>query len=422
MSSPHIHDKEKKLGIYVHIPFCHSTCAYCDFDSTTGAGPEAMTRYLSAMREHIEEYSPQMDGYVIDTVYFGGGTPTVFGSWRLIAALDEIKRCGHVSLDAEITLEANPESIDLVEMRRLRRAGFNRISIGVQSSVDSQLNTLGRLHNYEMSKNAVEIAREAGFDNISVDMMFGLPNQTRDEFAADLLNIIALQPDNISCYMLKLEENTPFAIYKDSPFLPDDDIVSDMYLYAVDTLGKYGYDQYEISNFARRGKISEHNYRYWTGGEYIGIGAAAHSYIGNTRYSVISDVEKYCSLMEKDGSVIDTTDVISDYELLSEYLMLRLRTTEGVSEEEYHAIYNFGMKRILELLKTYEERGWTVHENGRWSFTPEGFLLSNTLISELLDAQQRERAETIRPWQTMPIPNDQTTLFEEERRTIANYI
>ncbi|MDR0916916.1 MAG: radical SAM family heme chaperone HemW [Oscillospiraceae bacterium] len=416
-------NQRKPLGIYIHIPFCHARCAYCDFYSSTACSAERMNRYAAALRRHITEYSAQLDGYIVDTVYFGGGTPTVFGAERLISVLDRLKRRGHVSLDAEITLEANPESVDVNDLRRLRRAGFNRISIGIQSSKQNHLTTLGRLHNFETAERAVEYAREAGFTNVSVDVMYGLPNQTREDFADDLLRIAALQPDHISCYGLKIEEGTPFYIYNGSPFLPTDDDAADMYLYAVDTLERYGYTQYEISNFARQGRQSLHNLKYWLGDEYLGIGASAHSYIGGTRYAVISDAEQYMQMIETGGGVVESRETIADYELLSEYLMLRLRTTRGVSEDEYKAIYNCGMARVLELLASYEERGWVEHTDERWRFTPEGFLLSNTLIGELLDAQQRERTELVRPqYRTVETDTGQASLFENERRTVASFI
>jgi len=199
--------------------------------------------------------------------------------------------------------------------------------------------------------------------------------------------------------------------------LPDDDKQADMYLYAVDVLSRFGYKQYEVSNFARRGKRSRHNSKYWHSDEYIGFGASAHSYVGSVRYAIYSDIERYVEGLDKGEGVIETSEEIEGYELAAEYLMLRLRTVEGVSEEEYSSIYKSGMKRVLELFVFYEERGWVQRRDERWRFTPEGFLLSNTLIGEILDAQMREQRETLHPWQTAPLEDDdQTTLFKSERR------
>ncbi|MDR2502486.1 MAG: radical SAM family heme chaperone HemW [Oscillospiraceae bacterium] len=411
------------LGVYVHIPFCKTRCAYCDFYSTSGR-ENNMWQYVDALRTHIGEYAEQLDNYLIDTVYFGGGTPSLFGAARLIAVLDELKRRGHVSLDAEITLEANPESVSLNDLRRLRRAGFNRISIGIQSAKESYLSSLGRAHSFKTAERAVKSARAAGFRNVSVDIMYGLPNQSREDFADDLLRIAALNPDHISCYGLKLEEGTAFYVFKDSPFLPDDDVQADMYLYAADALGRFGYYQYEVSNFARRGFESRHNLKYWLGQEYLGFGPSASSYIGCARHTLVSDLDKYINGIKNGGGLIETTEEISDYELLREYIMLRLRTIYGISEEEYRGIYNVGMERIAELLAMYEEQGWALYRDGRWRFTAEGFLLSNTLIGELLDAQRRERIVRVAPWQTEPdFAALQTTLFPEtELHSVSNFI
>jgi oxygen-independent coproporphyrinogen-3 oxidase len=406
---------EKKLGVYIHIPFCRSRCLYCDFYSTAGRDGD-MARYLSALLRHIREYSPQLDGYVIDSVYFGGGTPSRFGAARLIAVLDELKRRGHVSLDAEITLEANPESVERGDFTRLRRAGFNRVSLGVQSADDKALHGLGRVHSFKDAEDAVAAVRAAGFNGVSLDMMYGLPGQNAEDWSDSLMRAIALGPDHISCYGLKIEEGTPFYIFRDSPFIPDDDRQADMYLYAVDALSRFGYKQYEVSNFARRGAVCRHNIKYWTGGEYIGFGASAHSYVGSVRYALFSDIDRYMEGVESGGGVVETREEIAGFDLAAEYLMLRLRTTEGISEEEYYSIYRCGMKRVLELLASYSERGWATERDGRWRFTPEGFLLSNTLIGEILDAHTRERTETVRPWQTAPTQDDgQATLFGRER-------
>jgi oxygen-independent coproporphyrinogen-3 oxidase len=377
-----------------------------------------MSGYDAALRRHIREYAAQLDGYVIDSVYFGGGTPSHYGAVRLISALGALKKYGHIMLDAEITVEVNPDTASRAELMLLRRAGFNRISLGVQSTSEKHLKNLGRRHTFAQAEEAVKNARAAGFHNLSIDLMYGLPSQTRDEWADTLNRAAALKAEHISCYGLKLEEGTPLYIYKDSPFLPDDDTQADMYLYMVETLSRFGYRQYEISNFARRGFESHHNLKYWMGDEYLGFGPSAHSYIGGVRYSIISDTEKYIANIAAGDSVVDTTEEIADFERAGEYLMLRLRTVTGISETEYYSIYHGKMDYILELLRGYEEHGWAQFKDGRWRFTPQGFLLSNTLIVDLLDAQTRQRTETVRPWQTATGEDVQTTLFETDRRLL----
>lgn len=387
----------KTLGIYIHIPFCASKCAYCDFYSLAGCD-DSMPEYQSALLQHIEEAHSQLDGYYIDTVYFGGGTPSYYGAARLIEIFDALKKNGHVMLDAEVTLEVNPDSITLQDLQKLRKAGFNRLSIGVQTDDDGTLKSIGRRHNFAQAEQTVANGRMAGFDNISVDLIYGLPSQTREGWAETLKHVAALKPEHISCYGLKIEEGTPLYMFKDSPFIPDDDAQADMYLYAVEALERFGYHQYEISNFAMRGCESKHNLKYWTGQEYFGIGAAAHSYMGGQRFSFISDVKKYCERVADGSRIVDHSEYITQFEQAGEYLMLFLRTTIGITEREYEAIYPCDFTPIQELFKIYEQRGWAVYNNDRWSFTPQGFLLSNTLISNALEAQTRQRVYEGTPW------------------------
>ena len=229
--------EDKKLGIYVHIPFCKSKCEYCDFYSIGGGRDRRVTDdYLQALADHIREAGRLAPEYLVDTVYFGGGTPSFFGADNLEKILDEIHKSFRLSIEAEITLEANPDSVTLQSMKKLVRAGFNRISIGVQSDDDAMLKKLGRPHNFHQAKQAMTFARQAGFGNISLDLMYGLPNQTLTAWKETVLRIVGLRPEHISCYALKVEEGTPLWSYKDLANLPDDDTQADMYLAASDIL------------------------------------------------------------------------------------------------------------------------------------------------------------------------------------------
>ena len=411
---------DKRVGIYIHIPFCASKCAYCNFYSLAG-GDRLMSALQFAIIRHIKEYSPQLDGYLIDTVYFGGGTPSYFGASRLISIFNALKKHGHVLLDAEVTAEVNPGSITKEDLHRLKRAGFNRLSIGVQSSSDAMLKRLGRAHTFADAEETVQNARLAGFTNISVDIIYGLPSQDRDNWAETLTRAAALKPEHISCYGLKIEEGTQLYILKDSPFLPDDDEQADMYLYAVEMLSRFGYKQYEISNFARRGFESKHNLKYWLGGEYIGFGPAGHSYIGECRYSFVDNVEQYIERVNsKDQSVVNWREETSDFEKAGDYLMLRLRTNHGISEEEYYDIYRLKMDFVLELLRKYEKSGWAQYKDGRWNFTATGFLLSNTLLTELLEAQMKQRTQISKPWQSQQVGEEtQMTLFDKRPTAVG---
>lgn len=404
---------EKRVGIYIHIPFCASKCAYCNFYSLAGAD-KMKPAYQTALLKHIGEYSPQLDGYLIDTVYFGGGTPSHYGAGRLINILNALKKHGHVLLDSEVTVEINPGGITREDLIKLRRAGFNRLSVGVQCANDATLKSLGRTHTFADAEETIKNARLAGFENISADIIYGLPSQDKDAWAETIARTAALKTEHISCYGLKVEEGTPLYSFKDSPFLPEDDVQADMYLFAIEMLARFGYRQYEISNFARRGFESKHNLKYWLGEEYIGFGPGAHSYIGRCRYSFIEDIGKYIERVTLGQVVVEYSEEMSDFQNAGEYLMLRLRTTHGISEEEYYNIYRLKMDFVLELLKKYESNGWALHKESRWRFTPAGFMLSNTLIGEIIDAQERQRTQISKPWQVQSSGEEtQMTLFDK---------
>ena len=384
--------KKKSLGIYVHIPFCRSKCEYCDFYSLGGArNKELMDRYLGAVLAHIREAAPSAIGYEVDTVYFGGGTPSFFGASGLDRIFAEIDRRFDVSRDAEVTLEANPDSVTLPMLTRLRRSGFSRISIGVQSDSDEQLKALGRPHNYKQAQQAVMLARRAGFDNISVDLMFGLPNQSREQWMQTLRNIIDLKTEHISCYGLKVEPGTRLWEYKDCANLPDDDAQADMYFYAVETLEEFGYHQYEISNFAKDGYVCRHNLKYWMGDEYLSFGPCAASDFAGKRFTIEPDLEKYINGVMNKGIVLSECETVPLRERAGEYLMLRLRTVDGVEAGEYTRSFLLPFEPIEKALQVLEKNELAVQENGRWHLTPRGFMLSNPILVKLFEEQQKSK-------------------------------
>ncbi|MDP4110248.1 MAG: radical SAM family heme chaperone HemW, partial [Bacillota bacterium] len=293
----------QSLGIYVHVPFCRSKCGYCDFCSVAGADLKLKDKYVKAVIEHMRESASLSKSYTVDTVYFGGGTPTSIGEKLLIKLLSAIRKSFSVSKSAEITVEANPESAGLKTLKRLRKAGFNRISIGVQSSNDAELKALGRIHTYADAETAVKNARAAGFDNLSLDLMYGLPGQTQEVFLASAAKIMALSPEHISCYALKLEPGTPMCLA--APPLPSDDAVADMYLDVTKHLESAGYEHYEISNYAKPSRRSRHNQKYWDLSEYLGFGPSSHSFFGGRRFSYTKDIEAYVNGFLSDGTVLD---------------------------------------------------------------------------------------------------------------------
>ena len=390
-------EQEKRLGVYIHIPFCASKCAYCDFCSLPGKD-KLMPYYQDALLIQIQETMPRMTDYFIDTVYIGGGTPSYYGARRLVELLQELKVTNRLLKRSEITVECNPDSVRRKDLRLLRKEGVNRISLGAQSANDDILRRIGRRHNWRQVEMAVRRARKAGFRNISIDLIYGLPGQTREDWADTLTKTLALKPAHISCYGLRLEEGTPmYDEYEGTDLLPSDDDQADMYLYAVDFLSRHGFRQYEISNFARPGYESRHNLKYWRLEDYIGFGAAAASNIGMLRYTYTRNVRRYIANVYSDDELIVEREELERPDRAGEYLMLGLRTTMGITESEYRSIYNSSFEPIEELLKVFEQNGWAQCDNGRWRFTPGGFLVSNVLIGLLLEAQTKEKFSA-NPW------------------------
>lgn len=388
---------EKHLGLYIHIPFCASKCRYCDFYSQPGSG-SVMNKYMRALCQHIEESATMMEPYYIDTLYFGGGTPSYFGARRITEVINIVKRNAKVLKSAEITVEVNPDSITKHDMKLLMGEGVNRLSIGVQSANDDILKLIGRRHNFMQAKKAIKNAREAGFRDISIDLIYGLPSQSRNDWADTLSRAMALRPDHISCYGLKLEEGTPMWSYKDSEIMPSDDDQADMYLYAVETLQRYGYNQYEISNFSFKGHESRHNLKYWRLEDYAGFGPAAHSCIDGLRYSYVRSLKDYVEGVTNHESIIDEYEKIDRLDMACEYIMLGMRTTLGISEIEYHRVYRSDFAPLEDVLLKMREHGWAKQqESGRWCFTTSGFLVSNQLIGVLIDAQAEHKMSG-NPW------------------------
>ena len=369
------------LGIYIHIPFCKKRCYYCDFCSTSEISEKLMDDYLKSLLTQIGEY---FDGRTVraDTVYIGGGTPSVFGGKRIEKLMKELRKRVDIDRAAEITVEANPESCDKAFCKSLAKAGVNRVSLGFQSTDNKELFAIGRLHTFEQAKEALENVRKYVTDNISVDLMYGLPLQTVESFEKSIDDVAALNPSHISAYGLKLEENAP--LLKMNVELPNDDEQADMYLMAVEKLEKLGYRQYEISNFAKDGRISRHNYKYWTLEEYIGFGCAAYSLYKGRRFSFAPDIKAYAA---GDIRMGESEDMALDKKYRKgEYIMLALRTVKGLSESEYFGIFKEGMDKVESALEKYIPTGHCIKDGGNYRLTPKGFLFSYRIISDAMDA------------------------------------
>ena len=371
-------DQDKRLGVYFHIPFCASKCAYCDFCSLPGRD-KLMPYYQDALLIQLQETMPRMTDYFIDTVYFGGGTPSYYGARRIVEILQELKVTNRLMKQSEITVECNPDSVRRKELRMLRKEGVNRLSIGAQSANDDILRLIGRRHNWRQVEMAVKRARKAGFRNVSLDLIYGLPSQTREDWADTLTKALALKPAHISCYGLRLEEGTPmYDEYEGTDILPSDDDQADMYLYAVDFLSRHGFRQYEISNFARPGRASRHNLKYWTMQEYLGFGPGAHSDFGGRRFAYARDLSAYIRGEEH----LSESACPAPREREEERVMLALRTAQGLDL----STLGEDTREAEAVLEECARHGLAQGENGRWRLTPQGFLVSNAVIVRTLEA------------------------------------
>ena len=382
---------EQTLGLYLHIPFCKSKCTYCDFYSLPHS-EEKMDAYTAALIRHLEEVAPRCARQTVDTVYFGGGTPSYLGEKRLTQLLKTVKKRYHVAPDAEITLEANPDSAgDWKTLRALRKAGFNRISLGVQAADDTMLRRIGRVHTWDQVLSAVAAARMAKLENLSLDLIYGLPGQTLADWQETLTAAAALEPKHISCYGLKVEPGTPLWQQRQSAALPDDDAQADMYLWTVDYLAKQGYVQYEISNFARPGFESRHNLKYWQLGEYAGFGPGAHSDLGGVRFAYERDLDAYIA-----GELrLSEMERIPPLDRDLEYIMLSLRTAQGIDSGYFERQFRQRFRPMEELLTQYEAHGLAARTERGWHLTPRGFFVSNAIIVSLQEAVGRQRQQKL---------------------------
>ena len=388
---------KKPLGIYIHVPFCRSKCQYCDFYSVTNSDFYLHDDYRKAICQHIKESGVQAPDYVVDTIYFGGGTPSFFGGEGLAAILNAIRKNFQVSPSAEITFEANPDSVSKQLLHRLRSEGFNRVSLGIQCDNDDILGRIGRPHTYQQAVDAYKLIRKMGFRNVSVDLMYGLPGQKMEDWQVTLQNVLRLKPEHISCYGLKVEEGTPLYEVQEYSDLADDDLQADMYLAAVEILRDHGYRQYEISNFCRKGNVSRHNLKYWQGGEYLGFGPDAASDFGGRRFSAVRDIHAYITGIFTNGMVLREVQEVPVRDRAGEYLMMGLRTSMGIIPDEYERRYLLPFGPLEEALERFREQNLAARTyDGRWHLTAQGFLLSNSIISDLLIIQEGTESITKR--------------------------
>ena len=390
--------KASDVGLYLHIAFCKTKCPYCDFNTYSGMAG-LIPRYLRSLAAQCASLSSAIPASIessqngridVATIFFGGGTPSLVPAEDLERILSAIGGSAKTDSRAEITLEANPNDISAPYLRELRNVGFNRLSIGVQSFDDRMLSILGRRHDARSAVDAFESARVAGFDNVSLDLMFGLPGQSVEHWRRTLSKAIALRPEHLSLYNLTLEEGTPFheweALGKIALPIPDDQ--ADMYEIAMDVLDARGYLQYEISNWARRDREdyrSRHNLRYWRNEPYIGLGAGAHSYYSGLRFSSVLDPRRYVELVESGRSTIDWIDNIDPGLEMAETAMLGLRLNDGLDQREFHR--RFG-RRLADVFPQAMERsvelGLVTANDDRVRLTRRGRMLGNEVFASFI--------------------------------------
>ena len=369
------------LELYVHIPFCVRKCQYCDFLS----GPsdeETKDRYIEALLKEIRA-AEHTEDYEIVSVFIGGGTPSALKAEAIASIMRTLQEKFFFCEDAEVTIEANPGTVDSEKLMTYRNAGINRLSLGLQSTDAEELKMLGRIHSYEEFLQSYQWAREAGFSNINIDLMFAIPGQTGEAWRQHLYQVAELNPEHISAYSLIIEEGTPFA--EQNLDLPDEDTEYQMYEDTAEILERYGYRQYEISNYAKQGYMCRHNAGYWQRLEYLGFGLGASSLYGGMRFSNTHQMQEYLKESRNPDQIRKDVTVLSRNEQIEEFMFLGLRMTDGISEKKFEENFNVRLMDIYgDILQKYEETGFMEHIETKWRLTRKGIHVSNHILADFL--------------------------------------
>lgn len=330
-----------KIGLYIHIPFCKAKCNYCDFNSYAGC-EKNIPGYFEALGREIMLYKDKLKGYCIKTIFIGGGTPSYVEPKYISQVLNEIRNHFYIEDNAEITIETNPGTLSENKLSAYLDAGINRLSIGLQAWKNSILKELGRIHTIEEFTENYNAARKAGFNNINIDLIFGIPGQSQRDWEETLNNILILSPEHLSCYSLKIEEGTVFGErLQNGSIIPlEDEDDREMYHYCVEILKKHGYIHYEISNFAKAGFLCRHNLVYWKEESYVGLGAGAHSFFEGERYSNLCSMDEYIFNIMNSLSIVENVETIDENEQIAEFMILGLRLMDGISINEFKERFN----------------------------------------------------------------------------------
>jgi len=373
--------------LYIHVPFCSKKCLYCAFISSKPQGDE-IAEYPKLLMRELQLHAP--GNLPVDSIYFGGGTPSLLQPLQLARLLEGIAGQARIQTDAEITLEVNPGTVDHITLQEFRNAGINRISLGMQSFDDHFLGSLGRIHTAEQSLQAFRDARKAGFNNVSIDLIHSLPGQSLDQWRSELQHAITLCPEHISIYGLTIEENTPFArIYRpDSPELADEDLSADMFELADELLTASGFDHYEIANYARPGHRSRHNSGYWVRDGYLGLGVAAHSFLRNgygVRFRNPDTLDDYRRMVLSGRLARIDEHQLTQSDAMTEYMFLGLRLAEGVDLDAFEREFGRSFEFVYGPIAVDLVRLGLIIQNGSvLTLTLRGMLLSNRVFEKFL--------------------------------------
>ena len=369
------------MEIYIHIPFCIRKCDYCDFLSGP-SGPEEQADYVQALLREIQAVE-EGEGRSVSSIFIGGGTPSVLDERLLGDILKEIRNRFKIEECAEITIEVNPGTANIGKLQAYREMGINRLSIGLQSPQDRELKILGRIHNYEQFLETYQEARTVGFDNINIDLMSAIPDQTYEGWVKNLRTVAELEPEHISAYSLIVEEGTPFAARKLN--LPDEDTEYNMYEATAQILKEYGFEQYEISNYARKGRKCRHNVGYWTRQDYLGFGLGASSLYGKERFANTADMKKYLENSRNPEKIREKEPSLTREDEMAEFMFLGLRMTKGISKADFQRCFGCTIESVYgEVLEKYESMELLLEKDGRIFLSREGIHVSNSIMAEFL--------------------------------------
>ena len=370
------------MELYLHMPFCVRKCAYCDFLSFP-TDQETQNLYTRRLREDIDAMGKKYGDIPVDTIFIGGGTPSVPDSALIVGIMEHVRKAFHVAEGAEISMEANPGTVTREKLTDYRRAGINRLSFGLQSANDRELKLLGRIHTWAEFLESFHLARECGFTNINIDLMSALPGQPRESWKDTLKRVTDLNPEHISAYSLIIEEGTPFALRTLN--LPDEDAEYNMYEATAQILREYGFEQYEISNYAKKGRECRHNVGYWIRQDYLGFGLGASSLYGKERFANTQDMKKYLENSRTSEKIREKEPPLTREDEMAEFMFLGLRMTRGISKAEFERQFGSEIDAIYgDVLRKYKSMGLLLEENGRIFLSREGIHVSNSVMADFL--------------------------------------